>query len=201
MASTLSRGDIAVSRDHCGRDLPVRLAVMRHGIVLTGAAILAAAVAAGAAGCGKTQGQAGSPSPVKPVRSLGCYTGATLSAEPAHARPGEIVTLAALGLPRDRLVIMQNLGSLGTAPGGHFTVSYNLAAVPHGSGRRPNYLKAGPDSLAAGTGLPNRPFDIAVPPVGDGNYLVQFEYSAQPASPGPGRPVFYTLCAPLPVSR
>lgn len=140
--------------------------------------------------------------PAKPVNSLGCYTGpATLSASPAHARPGEVVTLAATGLPRNGVVELESGGLLGTAPDGHFTASWDLFPAPHGSGRHPHYIKADPGTLIAGTGLPNRPFDIAVPPVPDGNYLVQFEYSAAPASPGPGRPVSYTLCAPLQVSR
>lgn len=171
------------------------------GTVPLGAAILAVVVTVSVAGCA-AQGPLRGSSPVKPVNSLGCYTGSvTLSASPAQARPGEVVTVAANGLPRNQLVTLQSWGLLGTASGGHFTVSYNLAAVPHGSGRRPHYIKAGPDSLAAGTGLPNRPFDIAVPPVRDGKYLVQFEYSVAPQSMSTRTPESYTLCAQLRVNH
>ena len=157
-------------------------------MVLAGTAILAA-VALGAAGCADQS----------PLR---CSAGpAALSASPARARPGEIVTLAARGFPRDRLVILQDPGSLGTASDGQFTAIYNLAAAPHGTGRHPHYSKAGSNDLVAGTGQPDRPFDIKVPPVPDGNYVIQFDYSAAPASPGPGRPASYTLCAPLRVDH
>lgn len=165
-----------------------RLNVMKHGTARAGAAILAAGVAAGTTGCADQS----------PLR---CSTRpAALSASLARARPGEIVTLTAHRLPRDRLVIMQNPGSLGTASDGQFTAIYDLGAATHGTGRHPSYRKAEGGSVA-GTGLPSRPFDIEVPPVPAGNYIIQFDYSAAPASPSTSRPEQYTLCGTLQVSH
>src|SRR4051794_13550830 len=59
----------------------------------------------------------------------------------AHARPGEVVTLTASGLPRNRLVILQSWGPLGTVSDGHFAASYYLAAAPAGR-RRAHSIKA-----------------------------------------------------------
>lgn len=162
---------------------------MRHGTVLAGAAILAAGVATAMAGCADQS----------PLR---CSTGpAALSASLARARPGEIVTLGARGLPSDRPVIMQDPGSLGTASDGQFTAIYNLTAAPHGTGRHPHYSKAEHGGFVAGTGLPSRPFDIEVPPVPAGNYIIQFVYSAAPPSPSTSGPEQYTLCTGLQVSH
>lgn len=174
---------------------------MRHGTVPLGTAVLAVAVTVGAAGCAD-QGPLRPSNPVKPVNSLGCYTGpATLSASPAHARPGEVVTLTANGLPRKGVVELQDWGLLGIASHGHFAASYNLGAQPPSRVRHVHNIKAGSHVSLAGTGLPNRPFVIKVPPVPSGNYIIQFAYSAAPQSMSTSNPEFYTLCARLPVNH
>ena len=166
-----------------------------------GAALLAVAVPGSVAGCG-TPGPLRGSNPVKPVNSIGCYTGpAAMSASPADARPSEVVTLSARGLPRDRLVILQDLGEFGTVSGRHFAASWYLTATAYGSGRHPHDIKAGSGGGFAGTGLPDRPFDIEVPPVPGGNYVIQFDYSAAPASMSTSTPESYTLCAQLHVNQ
>jgi hypothetical protein len=171
-----------------------------------GAIFLAvAALSLGAAGCAShnTQGPLVGANPVKGnVDSLGCYIGTfRLVARPANARQGQTVTLTANGPRQIGGVETDSWGLLGTASHGHFAGTDNLAASVRAGQKLPD-VPVGPSVALAGTGLPNRPLHVRIPPVSSGSYLIQFLYTVYPGvlgNPGPGNRS-YTLCARLHVS-
>lgn len=155
-------------------------------------------LAVAAAGCATAEPIVYSNSMTQHVNSLGCYLGRfQLHISSTHARVGQSVTLAANG-PRAPAagVSTENWGLLGTNSGGHFTATYNLAAI---TAFDPHARNVPLGTGLAGVGLPNRPFRVRVPPVPNGSYIIQFAYFVEPGSMGnAGRSEkAYTLCAPL----
>jgi hypothetical protein len=166
----------------------------------TGTAFLAgAALWLAAAGCAnQTQAPLAGSNLVKGnLASLGCYAGSfRMVVRPATARQGQTVTLTANGPRRVGEVETESWGLLGTASHGHFAGTYNLAASVRAGQKLPD-VPVGPAFAVAGTGLPNRPLYVKVPPVSSGSYLIQFSYTVHPGvmgNPGPGNRS-YTLCA------
>ena len=137
--------------------------------------------------------------PLHPKR-LGCYSGdVRLTVGPGSGRPGQVVSLAAIGTWHSPLVTSDSWGLLDGEVNGHLMPIYNLAAIAVGIPRRPN-VRVGPAGAIASVGLPNRPFRIEVPNVPAGIYTIEFTYSAAPTSSGTG-PKVYDLCARLSVSH
>ena len=122
-----------------------------------------------------------------------------LTVAPSSAHPGQIVSLTATGTWHSRFVTTDSWGLLDTAINGNLTPIYDLAAIAPGIPRHQN-VPAGPAVAISGVGLPNKPFRIEVPHTPGGMYIIEFTYSAAPASPGKG-PKVYDLCAQLNVSR
>lgn len=132
--------------------------------------------------------------------SLGCYSGPFhLKASPDSASEGQTVTLAAAGRwgVSDTVhdVGTDSYGLLGTSEKGEFVAKYNVAAIAQGVQHEPNIPVGSSEGLSA-VGLPNRPFQIVVPDVSPGNYIVKFTYSVTPGGRGPRN---YELCAKLDV--
>jgi hypothetical protein len=111
------------------------------------------------------------------------------------ARPADLVTVRSEGPWHDSNVETGNYGLLGITKNGRFTPVYNLAALAPGILPGHNF-PFGSSNRIAGVGLPNRPFHIRVPPVRNGMYIVQFNYSAAPTTSNAG-PKTYNLCASL----
>lgn len=161
------------------------------------AALVIIALAVGSVACTR---QASPPPSVRHVNSLGCYVGAFhLKVSPSPARSGEVVTVSASGPWRGRDVGTDSYGLLGTNKDGHFVRMYYLAAITPGGPRRRN-IPVSRSVGVGGVGLPNRPFQIEVPPVRSGDYIIQFDYSVTPAPTGSGGSATYDLCAPLHVT-
>ena len=138
--------------------------------------------------------------PPLPAKEVGCYSGnIRLTVSPSSAHPGQIVSLRATGTWHSRFVITDSWGLLDTTINGHLTPIYNLAAIAVGIPRHQN-VPVGPAGAIASVGLPNRPFRVEVPNTPSGLYIIEFTYSAAPASTGRG-PKIYDLCAQLNVSR
>lgn len=88
-------------------------------------------------------------------------------------------------------------GLLGISSDGGFVAKYHVAAIAPGVQRDPNIPVGGSNALSD-VGLPNRPFQIQIPPVGAGRYIVKFVYAVTPD--GGGKAKMYDLCAPLTVT-
>lgn len=143
----------------------------------------------------------GKPAPVDRA-SAGCYSGQfQLQASPAAAAKGQMITLSASGKwpVRDTFhnVGTDSYGLLGTSSNGKFVAKYNVAAIAQGVQRNPN-IPVGSSNALGGVGLPNRPFQVQVPPVSAGRYIVKFVYVVTPD--GGGKPKPYDLCASLTVT-
>lgn len=164
----------------------------------SGKGLLAAVLVVSSAGCASHNSQ-----PSGHVNSLGCYTGPQrLKVGASPARPGEVVGVAATGpwhvsdVTHD--VTTSSYGLFGTEGAGRFETLYYVAAIAPGLKSERN-VRFSPAAGIGGVGLPNRPFQIKVPPVRKGKYLLKFEYSVAAGPAGTG-PKTYNLCAPIIVS-
>lgn len=134
------------------------------------------------------------------TNSLGCYSGRFwLKADPNTVRDGQLVRLTTSGrwpvhdVTHD--VITESYGMLGFAENHRFVNKYYLAAIAPGIQQNRNVPAAGSVALG-GVGLPNQPFEVQIPPVHSGNYIIQFKYTILSQSTGPSAgPVSYNLCA------
>ena len=159
----------------------------------TGIAIVIAASVVCAAGCSGGSGNLTSSAAV----AAGCFTGKyQLHVRPSTAGVGDLVTLSSTGgSPRG---LVQSWGFLGKVTSNRqFHPSWNLAAIYSG---QPVSANVPIDSTVAesGVALLNRPFQIRVPQVHSGRYLVKFTYTFAGAS---GRPKNYDLCATVSVGQ
>ncbi len=133
---------------------------------------------------------------VHDVDSAGCFLGKYhLAASESAARPGELVTLSQQGVRGLTAASIDSWGLLGNVIGGRFVALWNLAAITQSVGRTPN-VRVGSSTALAGVGLPNRPFQVEVPSVASGHYLIQFGFTVS----GPVRSRNYTLCTPIEVA-
>ena len=153
--------------------------------------LLGFALATAATACTGT----GSP-PSRSAYPPGCSKAFQLVVSARSAAPSQLLTVSARGSWPTSDVTTESYGLLGTVRGGRFVPSYNLAAIVPGIQNGKN-IPVGTSDGVGGVGLPNKPFRIKVPPVRGGSYIIQFSYSAAPASNSTGGPKVYNLCAPL----
>jgi hypothetical protein len=154
------------------------------------AAVMAAAVSLGGAGCG---GHA--PAPPAHGNALGCSTGPLrLTVKPTSARPGQIVSLESNGSRRGGDVSAEGWGLFGQARNGRFVALYDMGATLRVS-EHPGNIPSSSGAALAGTALPNRRLYVRVPHVSAGNYVIKFAYGVASGSSGPRKN--YNLCARL----
>ena len=153
--------------------------------------LLGFALATATAACTGT-----SSSPPRSAYPSGCSRAFRLEVSAKSAVPKELLTVSAQGSWPTSDVTTESYGLLGTVRSGRFVPSYNLAAIVPGIQNGKNF-PVGASGGVGGVGLPNKPFKIEVPPVSSGSYIVEFSYSAAPASNGGAGPKVYNLCALL----
>lgn len=144
-----------------------------------------------------------------PALPRGCFIGAPhLILSPAVARPDQLVGVSVRGAwpsgtPRDLVSRFSYAGQLGIVSGSRFIPRYFLlpgipGALPHARSTpvTGGVQEIGPVPVWAIPGLAaNRPFEIKVPRVSPGYYVMEFD--SQPAY---GQTKTYTLCATLRVT-
>lgn len=132
----------------------------------------------------------------------GCYKGqAQLTASPGSARAFQLVTLKLdeqwYKTPAHD-VSTESYGLLGRVENLKFIPVYNLAAIANGVEHEPNIRVSNNGSTGiGGVGLPDRPFQIKIPKVNVGGYVLEFNYTVSSKSVGHKT---YILCTRLHVS-
>lgn len=163
------------------------------------AAVSGVALLSGAVGCAAARNTAQTSGSVPP----GCYSGGLrLAVSPGSAHPGQLVTLRTNTTQSAGLMETSNYGLFGRLKSGQFKPLYFLFAVTR-PGKPPadSVLPYRQKTPIAGTGLGNRPFQVEIPRVAAGRYVIQFSYTVQPGAEklAKVKAGTYNLCAPVTV--
>ena len=141
-----------------------------------------------------------SDAPGRPIAN-GCYKGpASLVVKPRSGRASQLATVKLEDQWSDvatNRITTESYGLLGRTVRSKFIPLYNIAAISDGIPPSKNFPVSSSEGVG-GVGLRDRPFEIKLPQVASGSYVLEFHYTIMSKK---GDNKTYVLCGRLNVSE